>query len=317
MLFFTAVHPMSFHHIPVLLEETIATLNPQASGLYLDCTLGGGGHSEAILNADSKCRLIGLDRDPDAIKAATKRLNPYKERVRLVHTTYAHYLSEIETTFNGILLDVGVSSHQLDTPQRGFSFQHDGPLDMRMNPENGLSASEWIDRIELKKLTEILFKFGEEPRARQIARAIIEGRPWQTTKALADCVARASGYKNSKTHPATRTFQAIRIAINNELDELLSGLTDALKRLAPNGILAVISFHSLEDRIVKRMLRSAAGYNAPKDIYGHPVNPPYGTLIHRKGLDGARYDSHNPRARSARLRAFQRSPLSSPIHLGV
>ena len=177
----------------------------------------------------------------------------------------------METSFNGILLDVGVSSHQLDTAQRGFSFQHDGPLDMRMNPESGLSAAEWLDQVELKNLTDVLFKFGEEPRARQIARAIVEGRPWQTTKALAECIAKASGYKNSKTHPATRTFQAIRIAINNELDELLSGLTDALKRLAPNGILAVISFHSLEDRIVKRLLRSA----------------------------------------------FQRSPLSSPIHLGV
>lgn len=308
---------MPFHHIPVLLEETIATLNPQSDGLYLDCTLGGGGHSEAILNRTPDCRLIGLDRDPDAIKAAGERLSPHADRVELIHTTYASYLSDTKTSFNGILLDVGVSSHQLDTAQRGFSFQHDGPLDMRMNPKCGPSAAEWLDQVELKNLTEVLFKFGEEPRARQIARAIIEGRPWQTTKALAECVAKASGYKNSKTHPATRTFQAIRIAINNELDELLSGLTDALKRLAPNGILAVISFHSLEDRIVKRLLRSAAGYNAPKDIYGHPVHPPYGTLIHRKGLDGARYDSQNPRARSARLRAFQRSPLSSPIHLGV
>ena len=308
---------MPFHHIPVLLEETIATLNPQSDGLYLDCTLGGGGHSEAILNHTPDCRLIGLDRDPDAIKAAGERLSPHADRIELIHTTYASYLSDTETSFNGILLDVGVSSHQLDTAQRGFSFQHDGPLDMRMNPESGPSAAEWLDQVELKNLTEVLFKFGEEPRARQIARAIIEGRPWQTTKALAECVAKASGYKNSKTHPATRTFQAIRIAINNELDELLSGLTDALKRLAPNGILAVISFHSLEDRIVKRLLRSAAGYNTPKDIYGHPVHPPYGTLIHRKGLDGARYDSQNPRARSARLRAFQRSSLSSPIHLGV
>ena len=308
---------MPFHHIPVLLEETIATLNPQSEGLYLDCTLGGGGHSEAILNRIPDCRLIGLDRDPEAIIAAGERLRPYADRVKLIHTTYASYLSEVETNFNGILLDVGVSSHQLDTAQRGFSFQHDGPLDMRMNPECGPSAAEWLDQVELKNLTDVLFKFGEEPRARQIARAIVEGRPWQTTKALAECVAKASGYKNSKTHPATRTFQAIRIAINNELDELLSGLTDALRRLAPNGILAVISFHSLEDRIVKRLLRSAAGYNAPKDIYGHPVHPPYGTLIHRKGLEGARYDSQNPRARSARLRAFQRSPLSSPIHLGV
>ena len=308
---------MSFHHIPVLLKETIATLNPQSQGLYLDCTLGGGGHSEAILKSESDCRLIGLDRDPEALAAASKRLQPYSTRTQFLHTTYATYLSDSDLSFDGILLDVGVSSHQLDTAARGFSFQHDGPLDMRMNPEVGLSASQWLDQIDLKTLVNVLFKYGEEPRSRQIARAILEGRPWRTTKTLADCIARASGYKKSKTHPATRSFQAIRIAVNNELEELETGLKDALKRLAPNGILAVITFHSLEDRIVKRLLRSAAGYNTAKDIYGHPVHPPYGTLIHRKGLDGARYDSSNPRARSARLRAFQRSPLSSLIHLGV
>lgn len=308
---------MSFHHLPVLLKETIATLNPQSDKLYLDCTLGGGGHSEAILKSASSNRLIGLDRDPEAIAAATKRLQPFQERLQLIHTSYASYLSQCNTSFDGILLDIGVSSHQLDTAERGFSFQHDGPLDMRMNPQSGMSASEWLDQIDQRTLVDVLFRYGEEPRARQIATAILNGRPWQSTMALAECIAKASGYKNSKTHPATRSFQAIRIAINNELDELEMGLNDALRRLAPNGILAVITFHSLEDRIVKRLLRSAAGYNAPKDIYGHPVHPPYGTLLHRKGLDGARCDSGNPRARSARLRAFQRSSLSSPIHLGV
>lgn len=310
---------MTFNHLPVLLNETIEVLNPINGGQYLDCTLGGGGHSKAILDAAPKSTLTALDRDSDAIHAATERLRPYLERVTILQSCYASYLEQTKMTFQGILMDVGVSSHQLDTASRGFSFQNDGPLDMRMNPKEGLSASEWLENIDETELANVLFQYGEEPRSRRIAKAIVAGRPWHSTKLFAECIATASGYKNSRTHPATRSFQAIRIAVNDELDQLQRGLRAALDQLAPNGILAIITFHSLEDRIAKRILRSAAGYNAPKDIYGHPVNQPYGKLINRKGLSGAKHDPTNPRARSARLRAFQRSPSpsSSLIHLGV
>jgi 16S rRNA (cytosine1402-N4)-methyltransferase len=310
---------MTFNHLPVLLSETIEVLSPFDGGQYLDCTLGGGGHSKAILDASPKAQLTAIDRDSEAIQAATERLHSYAERITIIKSCYASFLEQTQMTFQGILMDVGVSSHQLDTASRGFSFQKDGPLDMRMNPESGLSASEWLDRIEEKELADVLFQFGEEPRSRRIAKAIIAGRPWHNTKSLAECIAKASGYKNSRTHPATRSFQAIRIAVNDELGQLERGLRAALDQLAPNGILAVITFHSLEDRLAKRILRSAAGYNTPKDIYGHPINKPYGKLVNRKGLSGAKHDPTNPRARSARLRAFQRSPSpsSSLIHLGV
>jgi 16S rRNA (cytosine1402-N4)-methyltransferase len=311
---------MPFHHIPVLLPQALEALQIQPKGLYLDCTLGGGGHSEAILEYNDSAKLIGLDRDPEAIQAAQLRLSPFANRFQAVHDTYANYLSNSTETFNGILMDIGVSSHQLDTADRGFSFQHDGPLDMRMNPSKGITASEWLDDVSESELTSVLRKYGEEPRAKRISRAIIANRPWTRTSALADFIASASGYRNSRTHPATRSFQAIRIALNDELSQLESGIHSALSRLAPNGILAVISFHSLEDRLIKKALRKAAGYYTPKDIYGHPVHPPYGTLIYRKGLSGAEYDPTNPRARSARLRVFKRSSQSSSsplIHLGV
>jgi 16S rRNA (cytosine1402-N4)-methyltransferase len=208
--------------------------------------------------------------------------------------------------FDGILLDIGVSSPQLDHPERGFSLRADGPLDMRMDPTSGESAADLLDHMDEASLTTILRDYGEEPRAKRIARAILAGRPWEGTLALADAVARASGYRNSRTHPATRTFQALRIAVNDELGQLKRGLDAAVDLLAPNGRLAVISFHSLEDRIVKQRFRTLAAVGTPRDAYGHPRTPARVRLITRKPIRGAQHDAHNPRSRSASLRIVER-----------
>ena len=207
--------------------------------------------------------------------------------------------------FHGILLDLGVSSPQLDTPERGFSLQHDGPVDMRMDPDQPLDAATLLEQLDEADLVDILRRYGEEPRARRIARAILAGRPWDSTLALARCVEKASGYRNSRTHPATRTFQALRIAVNGELSQLEQGMERALSMLAVGGRLAIISFHSLEDRMVKRRFREAAGRGTPRDAYGHPITPPIGRLIVPRGLAGAEHDRDNPRARSARLRVLE------------
>ncbi|MFT4979463.1 MAG: 16S rRNA (cytosine1402-N4)-methyltransferase, partial [Myxococcota bacterium] len=265
-----------FAHIPVLLDATIAQLDVRPGRRYLDGTLGGGGHSAAILAAGGE--VVGLDRDPSALAAATARLQdmdgflgarrgPFADMARLAGDL---------APFDGILLDLGVSSPQLDTAERGFSLQRDGPLDMRMDPDQALSAATLLEELSEDELIRILREYGEEPRARRIARAVLAGRPWSGTAELASAVASASGYRNSRTHPATRTFQALRIAVNGELDQLKQGLEAALGLLRVGGRLAVISFHSLEDRIVKRRFAAAAGRNAPRDPWGNPIPPPMG-----------------------------------------
>ena len=242
----------SFQHKSVLLKETVDSLTSSNSGLFLDCTLGAGGHSESILKAAEENSVIGIDRDPFAIQAATKRLSPFGDRFTTKQGSFADVLVQFpDHHFDGILMDLGVSSPQLDHADRGFSLSQDGPLDMRMNPDQGIPASKWLDQISEVDLANIIYKYGEEPRSRRIARAIIKGRPWTNTLALAQCIQIASNYRNSKIHPATRTFQAIRIAINEELDQLEKGMNAALKKLKKNGHLAIISFHSLEDRLVK------------------------------------------------------------------
>ena len=300
-----------FQHTSVLLGATIDALQPKAGGRYLDGTLGGAGHAKALLEASAPDgTLVGIDRDPAARAAATDRLTPFGDRATIVAGTYAE-MAELAGSmgpFDGILLDIGVSSPQLDNAERGFSFQADGPLDMRMDPTSGESAAELLDRMTQSDLTHLLATVGEEPRARRIARAIIAGRPWTRTVALADAVAAASGYRNSRTHPATRTFQAIRVAVNGELEQLRRGLDAAVDLLAPGGRLAVISFHSLEDRIVKRHFRTLAGIGTPRDPYGHPLTPPRLQLVTRKPIRGATADSGNPRARSASLRVAARLP---------
>ena len=203
-------------------------------------------------------------------------------------------------------MDLGVSSPQIDQAKRGFSFQKDGPVDMRMNPNQELTAADWLKQQTEKSLADQLFHYGEEPRSRQIARAIIKGNPWDSTLKLAECIRASSGYKNSRSDPAARSFQAIRIAVNEELEELKKGISAAINRLKSGGRLAVISFHSIEDRYVKRTFRAAAGIGTPKDAYGHPLVPAIGRLVKPKGLSGKEHDPENPRARSARLRILEK-----------
>jgi 16S rRNA (cytosine1402-N4)-methyltransferase len=296
-----------FNHTSVLLQHTVEALTIDRTGLFLDCTLGAGGHSEAILNVSEKNTVIGIDRDPFALKAATSRLNSFGDRFSCQNGSFAEILTNFpDQYFDGILMDLGVSSPQLDNPQRGFSFTNDGPLDMRMNPNIGKPASQWLEEVTESELADIIFKYGEEPRSRRIARAIVRNGPWESTLPLAECIRKASQYRNSKTHPATRTFQAIRIAINDELSQLEKGMRLALQKLKSQARLAIISFHSLEDRLVKHFFIECTGKNAPKDAYGNPVTPITGTIIFKKGISGKEQDSSNPRARSARLRVLQK-----------
>jgi len=304
-----------FSHRPVLLDATIEVLQPHPSGRFLDCTLGGGGHSEALLEATGPDGIVvGIDRDPAALAAASARLQHFGDRFQPVRGAFADMaeLASKWAPFNGILLDLGVSSPQLDHPERGFSFRVDGPVDMRMDPSQGLDASSLIDRMDERGLVDILRRFGEEPRARRIARAILEGRPWTSTLALATCVAESSGYRNSRTHPATRTFQALRMAVNDELGQLECALDAAMEMLAPNGRLGVISFHSLEDRMVKRRFRLASGEGAPKDPFGNPMVAAQFGLPIRRGIAGKDADAGHPRSRSARLRALEFLPPQNP-----
>jgi len=304
----------AFGHIPVLLSAVIEGLQPETGGRYLDCTLGRGGHSEAILEASSpNGTLLGIDRDKSAIEESGQRLSNYGDRFEAIHDQFSTIDQEHLGEFDGILIDLGVSSPQLDRAERGFSFSKDGPLDMRMDQRQENSAENIVNNYPQDELTRLFFTYGEEPRSRRIAKAIVSGRPWKGTLELAKCIERASGYRNSRTHPATRIFQAIRIVVNDELNELRQVLDSALKMLKPGGRLAVISFHSLEDRIVKVRFKDAAGDNSPKDAFGNPIPPPIGRIIFRKGISGKDKDASNPRARSARLRLFEKFKTESTI----
>jgi 16S rRNA (cytosine1402-N4)-methyltransferase len=302
-----------FDHRPVLLDAAVDALCPRPGGRFLDGTVGGGGHASAILEQSGPDGLlIGIDRDPAALAAASARLASYGDRFQPIRGRMGGVADLVAdwAPFDGLLVDLGVSSPQLDQPERGFSFQHDGPVDMRMDPDHPEDASTLLERLDQPGLVRILREYGEEPRARQIARAILAGRPWHSTVALADCVARSSGYRNSRTHPATRTFQALRIAVNDELGELERLLDASLRLVRVGGRVAVISFHSLEDRMVKHHFRAAAGKQTPKDAFGHPIEAPVGRLVHPRGTTGRDADPDNPRARSARLRVLEitRSP---------
>jgi 16S rRNA (cytosine1402-N4)-methyltransferase len=302
--------PAPFEHRTVLRDAVVARLVRVTGGIWLDGTLGGGGHTQALLEATSPLGVVfGIDRDPAAIEAATALLKPWGARFQAVRGTFAEMADLVgeHGPFNGIVLDLGVSSPQLDQAQRGFSFQQDGPVDCRMNPDEGATAAELIDSLTESELADVIYQYGEEPRSRRIARALKAGAPWTSTLAMAETVARASGYKGSRTHPATRTFQALRILTNDELGQLDRGLDAALAMLAPGGRLAIISFHSLEDRAVKKRFRLWAGSGTPRDAYGNPMVAPQGRIIDRKGVSGADADPENPRARSARLRVFEKS----------
>ncbi len=303
-------------HIPVLLHEALTALCIQHDGVYLDCTFGRGGHSRAILTElGANGRLIGFDRDPSAV-AVARDLAQEDPRFEIVHTAF----SELETALDslavsrvhGILMDLGVSSPQLDEAERGFSFQADGPLDMRMDPTTGESAADWIARADADEIAHVLWVFGEERFSRRIARAIVEARqltPIVTTTQLSQIVTSAQPKKDQNKHPATRSFQGIRLYINGELTEVEQGLEAAMNRLEVGGRLAVISFHSLEDRLVKRALRDAS--RPPKgdprmplpDSVAQPKLKLVGKAI-KASPDELRL---NPRARSAVLRIAERT----------
>ena len=304
-------------HIPVMLAECLDSLRIRGDGTYLDGTFGRGGHARALLSRlGPNARLLLMDRDPEAVAAAREEFGG-DSRVAIRHGSFAD-LAEWDATRNGldgVLLDLGVSSPQLDDAARGFSFQSDAPLDMRMDPTHGESAARFLAHASEAKITDVLWQFGEERHSRRIARAIVERRrdaPIERTGELADLIAqtigrRADTHKGGGKHPATRSFQALRIAVNGELEALETGLQGALARLRPGGRLVVISFHSLEDRIVKRFIR-AESQQAPTR---HGLPPPAPTVLRLKPVGPAQFpDSRetaaNPRARSAVLRVAER-----------
>lgn len=304
---------MNFSHKPVLLEETIDALNIKPDGIYVDGTAGGGGHSSEILKRLSpNGRLISIDQDPDAIEAVTERLKGYKNSI-ICKGNFSDVVSIVNglgiESIDGIMLDIGVSSRQLDTPERGFSFHYDAPLDMRMS-QSGASAYDLVNQLSYEQLVKIISRYGEERFAKQITRAIIrerEKQPIATTLQLAEIIkAAVPAAKRREGHPARQTFQALRIAVNGELDRLEEGLQGGFELLKPGGRMAVITFHSLEDRIVKRaMAKWCTGCTCPKDF---PVcvcgNKPKAELALRKPAEASEKElSENPRARSARLRA--------------
>ena len=248
-----------FLHIPVLHREVIDGLALRPDGHYLDATVGGGGHSALILAAAERARVTALDQDDQAIAAATQKLAEFGDRVQFQHSNFAHF-NPGETKFDGILADLGVSSAQFDIADRGFSFRHEAPLDMRMDRGQSLTAAEIINRWDETKLANIFYTYGEERLSRKIARRIVERRPFLTTTELADTIAHSvpRQYRYGRIHPATRVFQALRIAVNQELTVLETFVNQAPQWLKPDGRLAIISFHSLEDRIVKHRLKESS-----------------------------------------------------------
>ncbi len=281
-----------FLHIPVLSQEIVTGLEIVAGGRYLDATVGGGGHSQLILQAAPDVTLVAIDRDLQALAAAQHQLATYGERVRFWHGNYADYQPGAEK-FDGIIADLGVSSVQLDLAERGFSFQKEAPLDMRMDRSQGITAADLVNQTSETELANIIFKYGEERLSRQIAREIVAQRPFTTTTQLAYTIGGAvpKSYRYGRIHPATRTFQALRIVVNQELTSLEKFLALAPTWLAPAGTIGLISFHSLEDRIVKHTLRE---HESLKVLTKKPIIANDAEL------------ATNPRARSAKLRWAKR-----------
>jgi 16S rRNA (cytosine1402-N4)-methyltransferase len=304
----------------VLLAETLAALEPGRGGLFVDCTLGMGGHAEAVLEASPATRLIGIDRDAEALTLSRERLSRFGERFRAAHADYRQIAEVLEReapgeTVAGVLADLGISSYQLDEADRGFSFTREAALDMRMDRSTGETAADLVGRLSERDLADLIYEYGEERASRRIARAICRARergPIATTTELAEIVARASGIPRHKQriHPATRTFQALRIAVNRELEGLDRFLGDAVAALAaPGGRVAIITFHSLEDRIVKRTFNVLSGQcscppGLPVCVCGARrfVRP----LSRKPVVASDREIEANPRSRSAKLRAAER-----------
>jgi len=305
----------AFQHQPVLLDEAVSSLDIRAEGVYLDGTFGRGGHSRAILaRLTEQGRLLALDKDPQAVAAGQAELGD-DPRFSIVQGTFADMgrLARdwgVEEALDGILLDLGVSSPQLDDPERGFSFRENGPLDMRMDPTQGVSAAEWLAEADERDISRVFWEFGEERHARRIARSIVMARQREqliSTSQLAELIEKTIGRRERK-HPATRCFQAIRIFINNELADLAIGLEASIQQLRPGGRLVAISFHSLEDRLVKRTFREAARPGqVRRNIPEHPDWKPRLKLIGKAVRPSEHEVSVNPRARSAVMRVAEKT----------
>jgi 16S rRNA (cytosine1402-N4)-methyltransferase len=303
---------MRTQHVPVMLDEVLDALQPRSGGRYVDGTLGGGGHAEALLEASApEGRLLGLDADPAAIERVRERLRPYDGRVTLVQRNF-RAIGEVARAAeyvpcDGIVLDLGLSSDQLAEAGRGFSFQQDAPLDLRFDPATGPTAAELLNEASETELADIFFHYGEERRSRRLARIVAERRRVQPFSRMADllsAVERALGPRRGRLHPATRVLQALRIAVNDELGALREALAGAVEILAAGGRLAVISFHSLEDRIVKRFILSCSAEVEPPSLRPLTRKP----LVPRPSEIEA-----NPRSRSAKLRVAERLPLAGSV----
>lgn len=312
-------------HVPVLLRPILAECAP-ISGVWLDGTFGAGGYARGLLAAGAD-QVIGVDRDPLAIEMAQSWIGDYGDRLRLVHGTFSELDTYVDAPLDGVVLDLGVSSMQLDLAERGFSFQKDGPLDMRMSQE-GESAADLVNTAEEGNLADILYHYGEERASRRIARAIVEARakePITRTLQLAEIVARCLPRpKPGQSHPATRSFQAIRIAVNTEFAQLAEGLAAAERALRPGGLLAVVTFHSLEDRIVKRFFQLASGHQSNANRYAPATAETTARfdMVTRRAIGPDDQEmEENPRARSAKLRIGRRTAAPAetipPAALGL
>ncbi len=303
-------------HIPVMLNEVLANLAPRDGGVYLDGTFGGGGYAAAILE-QADCTLWAIDRDPEAIERGAGLVARFPGRLHLLHGQFGDMVSLLEqvgvTQLDGVVLDLGVSSFQIDDPDRGFSFRHDGPLDMRMGKQ-GTSAADLVNTLPESALADVLYKYGEERASRRIAHAIVAARseaPIETTGRLAEIIRSVLPPDRSGNHPATRSFQGLRIKVNDELQQIEDALAAAVGLLAPGGKLVVVAFHSLEDRIVKRFMTEAAGRTGSPSRH-NPAGlltretPNFQLLTARALRPGDDEANQNPRSRSARLRALER-----------
>lgn len=310
-------------HVPVMLPEVVALLAPRAGGVYLDGTFGGGGYTAAFLQA-APCTVWAIDRDPEAIARGASLAAQYPGQLHLIHGQFGDMLDLLSergiNALDGVVLDLGVSSFQLDDAARGFSFRGDGPLDMRMD-RSGTTAADLVNTLPERELADLLYEFGEERASRRIARAIVAARaeaPIGTTARLAGIIRGVLPPDRSGIDPATRSFQALRIRVNDELGEIERALAQAAELLAPHGRLIVVSFHSLEDRIVKRFMTDAAGRapapsrHDPRGLAARPA-PRFRLLTARPMRPGAAETAANPRARSARLRALERMAAESAV----
>ena len=299
-------------HRPAMVAETIIAMSVMPGGSYIDCNLGDGGHAEAILRTAHGARILGIDLDKQALERAASRLTRWRYQLDLCHANFADVRAIAHNFLPacGVLFDLGVSSPQLDTPERGFSFRHDARLDMRFDPGAGLTAYDIVNRWPQSKLEEIIRDLGDEPRAARVARGIVRNRRIETTGHLASVVTGALNWPvHSRNHPATRTFQALRMAVNGETESLERGLAQAVKTLQPKGRLVVISYHSIEDRIVKEFIReSSSGCSCPPMLPEcicdkTPTLKPIGKGVVKPTISEVR---SNPRARSARMRVAER-----------